>query len=108
MELKDALIPALVLEAKVEQDTHYVSSINGFNHEIAGRRRIKMTIELEHRNKEELDWLWQSLQENGNRISLIPDGSPIIHPATLAEKAISPIVATLARADQPKTQDSAW
>lgn len=106
MELRDALIPALVLEAKVEHDTHNVSGFGGEIRQIAGRRRIKMTIELEHRNKEELDWLWQSLQENGNRISLVPDGSPIMHPQTVLERAMAPIA--VVKTDQPKTMAEHW
>jgi len=105
MELRDALIPARVLEAKVEHDTHNVSGFGGEIRQIAGRRRIKMTIELEHRNKEELDWLWQSLQENGNRISLVPDGSPIMHPFE-RDKPVSPIV--VKKTDRPQALDSAW
>lgn len=85
MDLKDALIPARVLEAKVEHDTHNVSDSFGTYRQIAGRRHFKLEIELDARNNAEIDWLVKSLQENGMRIKLIPDGSPIIHPAVAAK-----------------------
>jgi hypothetical protein len=105
MELRDALIPAHVVDAKVEHDTHNVSGFGGEIRQIAGRRRIKLTIELEHRNKEELDWLWQSLQENGNRISLIPAGSPIMHPTEVLERMTA---ATKEKSDKPHYMDAYW
>lgn len=98
MELRDALIPAIVHEMKVEQDTADFTSMRGFARQVVTGRRIKLEIEVMPRNNEELNWLWQSLQENGNRISLIPDGSPIIHPVALAEKAF----ANSPKTDQPK------
>lgn len=102
MELRDALIPAFVLETTVERDTHHVSDYSGY-HEVAGRRRIKMTVELNPRNTDELNWLLQSLQENGKRVALVPDGTPIMHPVEVYEKAAKGV-----EADQPQTSDLAW
>lgn len=104
MDLKDALIPAFVQNMKVEHETHNVSGMDGFPRQIAGRRHIKLEIELLPRNNEELNWLTQSLKENGMRVSLVPDGSPLMHPTAVMERAITPIIKT----DQPKNTDSAW
>ena len=104
MELRDALIPAFVQNMKVEHETHNVMSMGGFPKEIAGRRHIKLEIELLPRNNEELNWLTQSLAENGMRISLVPDGSPIMHPQTIAEKATPKPVKT----DHPKAVLEHW
>ena len=104
MELQDALIPAFVHEFKVENDDHHVTGMDGRATRIAGRRRLKMVVELDARNTAEIDWLAKSLQENGNRISLIPAGSPIMHPAIAAPK----VTPTERKTDQPKTLDSSW
>lgn len=102
MELRDALIPAIVHRADVETETHDITGMGGVVRKMVTGRRVKMEIEVMSRNDDELNWLWQSLQENGNRICLVPDGSPIIHPCAM--KSVAPE----SKHDQPKTLDSFW
>jgi hypothetical protein len=104
MELRDALIPAFVQDFKVDVDTQSLSDVFGTYRQIVTGRRISLTIELQPRNDAELNWLVQSMQENGNRIALVPDSSPIMHPNALTEQAMSAPCKT----DQPKTKESAW
>lgn len=104
MDLQDALISANVQSMRVDHDTHNAIGMDGFSRQIAGQRHIKLEIELLPRNNEELNWLTQSLAKNGMRISLIPAGSPIIHPAALMEKAMSEPVKT----DKPHCMDAFW
>lgn len=104
MELREALIPAIVQNAKVETDTHDVTGMGGqIVRQVVTGRRIKLEIEVLPRNNDELNWLWQSLQENGNRIALIPVGSPIIHPGEAMAKIATPI-----KTDLPQTIDPSW
>ena len=98
MDLQDALIPAVVRDMKVETDTHDITGMRGITRQVVTGRRVKLEIEVMPRNNDELNWQWQSLQENGNRVSLVPDGSPIIHPAILTKKALTDPPKT----DQPK------
>lgn len=102
MELRDMLIPAHVLDFRVDNEAHHVMGMDGSSMRIDGRRHYKMEIELDVSNAEELNWLVQSLQENGSRISLIPAGSPIIHPNTLTKKAL----ANPPKTDKPKEAGS--
>ena len=106
MELRDALIPARMLDFKVETETHNVSDGFGAHRQIAGRRHVRLVIELEHRTAEELNWLVQSLQENGNRLVVLPDGSPIMHPSK-RDKPMTPIEAT-PKTDKPHYMDAFW
>lgn len=106
MELREALISASVQDFKVDVDTRDIMTMNGDYRKMVTGRRVSLSIQLNPRNNEELDWLVKSLQENGNRISLIPDGSPIIHPSQLAKKATAPHA--IKTADKPQTPDSAW
>lgn len=105
MELREAMIPAMVKDFRVDTETHNVSDAFGTHRQIAGRRHFIVTMELHPRNNEELNWLVQSMQENGNRLVILPDGSPIMHPSQ-RDKPIAPIA--LSKTDQPKTMDSAW
>lgn len=106
MELRDALIPALVRDMKVETDTHDITGMGGITRQVVTGRRVKLEIEVMPRNNDELNWLWQSLQENGNRISLVPDGSAIMHPQIVLEKVMASTA--VVKTDQPKTLDSSW
>ena len=106
MELRDALIPAIVRDMKVETDTHDITGMGGITRQVVTGRRVKLEIEVMPRNNDELNWLWQSLQENGNRVSLVPNGSPIIHPQTVLERAMAPIA--VVKTDQPKAMAEHW
>lgn len=107
MELREAMIPAIVKDFRVDTETHDIGdSFGGIRRQVAGRRHFFITMELHPRNNEELNWLVQSMQENGNRLVVLPDGSPIMHPSERDKPITSPV--TVPRADKPQTPDSAW
>lgn len=96
MDMRDAMIPARVMEVKVDFSA---MSIMGNRMEIAGQRRVSMTLELMPRTDDELIWLKQSLLENGHRVVLLPDGSPIMHPSECVPAKLT---------DEPQANADHW
>lgn len=92
---------ARVINIQATQDRIPVSSFGvvGGPFEVAGQRRVTMEIELVGNDPATLGWLIESLQGNGMRLRVEPDGSPIIRPE---------IVPAAPKTDEPKTTADHW
>lgn len=96
------MVCAYVNNVEVQHDTHDISTFGG-TFKMAGQRRVKLEVEIVDSDPELIEWLIKSLLENGRRIQIEPDGSPIIRPVTNP----SPTPA-LPVSDAPRTFGEAW